>query len=385
MPSQPAPPRRPARRTAACLVLVLAVAACGGSDDDGDASGPTTTAAPGSTTTAGPTTTGPIDGEADGPRTILDGWISYDGPAGWEVAVEAEGLLPQRAALGEAPTPPTIEALETLLELRHPEGLARVVLAREPAFLDAGDLDAWTEALAEEVAGDTSTLQADEPIDLSHGPGRRLRYQGADGETTTLATTAFDEQRLALVVEASPELDDEGRADLDGLVTSIELDPEVVLAPLLQFHAGLIRHEAAGTTVDLGIHVPSDWDAADVADGVGYSSADGSATAEVTFGATPDAPADETMAALLDERGRDDLLDGTERELDGTVFRVARFGPDELADTDLATSWLLYAEVGDVTVTIRLADPEADTADTDGGPETLLLRRMIDTVTVAAT
>lgn len=374
MTDPPRPVHLPARAFphGVAAAVALALASCGGGTSQGR---------PAATTIAPPTVSSATDRPSDRaasptPTTILDGWVSYDRPAGWEIVTEADGLRPVRADLEAPPATPGIDELETLLEVRDPVGGSRVALLREPAFLDAADVDAWTEALADQVDGDPV---GDDPIELAHGPGRRLRFETA-GESVVLTTTAFADQRLALLVRAPAALDGAGRAELDDLVASVALDPDVVVTPLLHHHAGLVLHDVAGErAAAVGIQVPRDWAVTDLADGIRYRSPDGTATAEVAFAPPPTTSADQAMADLLDERGRQGLLDGTERDLGGTAFRVARYGPAELAPEDLGTGWLLLAETPRVLVIVRLDDTDADA---DAEAELLLLRRIIDTIDV---
>lgn len=377
----PTPSRAPHKRgargpvsLALALLLGAAAASCGSAGTD-EAS-PTTEPA-----SAEPSTTGaddrqdPSAGAAS--TSILDGWVTYELPDGWTATSEAEGLVPIRDDFETEPPAVGIDALEPLLELERDDGRARVSLLREPAFLDAADVDRWADQLAADLTS-TAPLEpvGDEPVELAHGPGRRQVLE-SDDETVTLTTTAYGEQRIALLARAGADLGDDAAAQLVEVIESIALTPDVTLAPLLQFHAGLVGFDVAGErAAEIGLHVPSDWSSTDRPDGASYQSTDGEVTVDVTFTESVPVPSADVMRDLLAQRtDRDPLLSGDEREIGGGTFLVARHGPEDLTEVDLGTSWVLVGQVPGLIVTIELEDSGAE-------PDAPLLRQIIDSLVV---
>jgi hypothetical protein len=306
--------------------------------------------------------------------TLLDGWIRYEAPPGWELTSAAEGLEATRVDFDDAPVAPTLGAMEPLLGLARTDGTASVALLRERRFLEATDTDAWTEALAADLANDAVELVADEVIELDHGPARRLVFSGLDVDLV-LATTEYGEQRLAVVAEVEGGLSD----DVGAVLASIQLEPGLVLAPLLQFHAGLAFYDVDGQrAVEIGLHVPSDWAARDAegAEGVVYASPDIATTVQIYFFPPDGRPLEEVLRTAIEGvPDADPVLVTEERTVDGTPFAVARLGPPELEDVDLGTTWVLVTETDDVVVEIYLDGPD----DPDA---TALLREVISSLTV---
>jgi hypothetical protein len=353
-------------------LLILGVTGCGSGGSGGEAA------------TTEPTSAEPADTEADDRRdpsaataSILDGWVTYELPAGWTITSEAEGLVPIRDDFEAEPPEVSIDALEPLLELAREDGDAQASLLREPAFLDAADVDRWAEHLATDLGRSTPLEPViDEPVELAHGPGRR-QVLASDDETATLITTAYGEQRLAIVARADADLADNAAEELAQVTGSIALAPDVTITPLLQFHAGLVGYDVNGErAAAIGLHVPSDWTSTDRADGASYRSADGEVTVDVAFTESAPVSSEDVMRSLLAQRtDRDPLLSGDEREIGGGTFLVARHGPDDLTEVDLGSSWVLVGQVPGLIVTIELEDTGTE-------PDAPLLRRIIDSLEV---
>ena len=357
--------------------LLLALAGCGGASDP-SATEPTESAGSAAPTVpaADATTTSPTQERSEA-ASILDGWVSYELADGWEVGSEAEGLGALRDDFDTAPGAVQLDALEPLLQLERSDRRASVSLLREPAFLDSPDVDRWAERLVEDL-GTYSPIEpvSDEPVELAHGPARRQVFDSGE-EMVVLATTAYGEQRLALLARSDAELTTEETEQLDEVIASITLTPDVVITPLLQYHAGLVGFDVAGErAAEIGLHVPSDWSATDRPDGASYQSGDGDVVVDFTFTESAPVASEDVMRDLLAQRtDRDPLLSGDERELGGGTFLVARHGPEDLTEVDLGTSWVLVGQVPGLIVTIELEDlgPE---------PDAPLLRRIIDSLVV---
>ncbi len=357
----------------ACLPLCTAPACSDGGSPGGEAAPPATkTTAEEPATTTSTTTTG-----ASGPqRSILGGWLSYELAEGWSVVREAEGLVAIRDDIGDPPIVTPLDEMEVLLELAGPSGDTGVTVVRDPAFLDAPAQDEWTDRLAEELANDVVELVADEELALPHGPARQLVFEGLAG-TFTLTTTSYGEQRLAVVGRFDPDLGAAELAAARAVAESVELAPDLVLAPLLQFHAGLVSFATEGETVaEVDLAVPSGWVELDDANGAEYVSPDVCATALVRFDPLDDLPPREALDEVIVEvEAGDEVLGRDQRTIGDVRFHVARVGGPDLAEADLGTSWLLVGDTPDRRVHIRLED-ECDR------PNAALLREVLASIDV---
>jgi len=359
----------PWRGVLACAATVVlagcsvAIGADGGSDTS---AAPSTAAAPSS-----------IDPAEQGARSILDGWVSFQLAPGWEVIAEAEGLEPRRADFDRPALVPSVDDLQTLVEIGRTDGRARISLLREPAYLDVPDIDTWTDVLVEEVAGDAVELVAEDVVQAAHGPIRRLRFEGASG-TLLFGTTAFDDQRLVVLASADSDLDDAEHQELRELAAALELDPDVRLNPMLQHHGGLYVYDRGGErVVEVALDVPSNWSSADEPDGVRYVAPDDGTTVEVYVspgdGRTP---AEVLDAALGFRPDRDPIIRTDEQRLGEVDVTVVRHGLEgTTADLDRSTSWVIVGETDGVMVEIYLDDTRPDT-------DALLLHRIFDTIEI---